>query len=335
MKLFQNPEIKNMSLWLALCWVIFTVVAFVFFGFYGGIVMLLAFSAVFIIYFCFTAERYKQIRYMSESINRILHGEDCELICNCGEGELAVLQSEIRKMTVRLREAADNLKKDKTYLTDSIADISHQLRTPLTSINLMVSMLSDPELSHERRAELVYSLKHMLSRIDWLIETLLKISKIDAGTAFFEKKQVSVASLINKAAMPLEASLDVRSQELVIDIGSEYFIGDIAWSAEAIGNILKNCMEHNPAGGKIYVTATQTNIYTEIKIRDTGGGLDPVDIPRLFERFYRGKTSVETSVGIGLALAHSIISQQNGIIKAGNHPEGGAQFTVRFYFAIV
>ena len=102
-----------------------------------------------------------------------------------------------------------------------------------------------------------------------------------------------------------------------------------------MSNILKNCMEHNPQGGKIYVTACQTSIFTEIVIRDTGVGLDPDDIPCLFERFYKGKTSTETSVGIGLALARSIIAQQNGTIKASNHPEGGAQFTIRYYFGII
>ena len=256
--------------------------------------------------------------FLLHSIDRVLHGEDFGLICDYSEGELSVLQSEIRKMTARLREAADSLKKDKIYLTDSIADISHQLRTPLTSINIMVSMLREQELSYDKRTELVYSLKSMLSRIDWLIETLLKMSKIDAGTAFFEKKQVSVRELIKKASMPLEASLDVRSQELITEIGDEFFCGDI-----------------NPPGGKIYVAARRTSVFTEITIRDTGAGLDPDDIPRLFERFYKGKTSTETSVGIGLALARSIIAQQNGTIKASNHPDGGAQFTIRYYFGII
>lgn len=335
MKLFQNPEIRNTALCLVISCVIFCAVSFAFYGLYGAVIMLLAFITVSVIYFSFTAERYRQIRDMSDSINRVLHGEDFGAIRECSEGELAILQSEIRKMTVRLREAADNLRQDKIYLTDSISDISHQLRTPLTSINLMVSMLREPELDAARRAELVYSLKHMLSRIDWLIETLLKMSKIDAGTAFFEKKKVFVRDLISKAAMPLEASLDVRSQELIREIGDEHFTGDMAWSAEAVGNILKNCMEHNPEGGKIYISARQTNIYTEIIIRDTGVGLDPDDIPRLFDRFYKGKTSTETSVGIGLALAKSVLSQQNGTIKAANHPDGGAMFTVRFYFGII
>ena len=335
MKLFSNPEIRKVLLWLLLVSVVFCSLAFIFFGVYGFIIMLLAFVSSFVIYFYFTAERYKQLRQMSDSIDRVLHGEDFGLICDYSEGELSVLQSEIRKMTARLREAADSLKKDKIYLTDSIADISHQLRTPLTSINIMVSMLREQELSYDKRTELVYSLKSMLSRIDWLIETLLKMSKIDAGTAFFEKKQVSVRELIKKASMPLEASLDVRSQELITEIGDEFFCGDIAWSAEAVSNILKNCMEHNPPGGKIYVAARRTSVFTEITIRDTGVGLDPDDIPRLFERFYKGKTSTETSVGIGLALARSIIAQQNGTIKASNHPDGGAQFTIRYYFGII
>lgn len=335
MKIFNNPEIKKSMLLSLLCCAAFSALAFYYCGVTAAVPSMLSGFTVTCIYLHFTRTRYRDIRLMSESIDRVLHGKDFENICGSSEGELAILQSEIRKMTICLRESADSLKKDKLYLTNSIADISHQLRTPLTSINIILSMLSNPELSPDKHAELVYSLKNILSRIDWLIETLLKISKIDAGTAVFEKKTVSVSELIAKAAFPLEASLDIRSQKLITDIGDEYFIGDIAWSAEAIGNILKNCMEHNPVGGKIFVKAVQTEIYTEIEIRDTGCGLDPKDIPRLFERFYKGSTSSETSVGIGLALAQSVITCQNGTVKATNHPEGGAVFTVRFYFGIV
>ncbi len=331
----RNPEIKGLCICFGLSSVIFSGIGFAFFGIYAGVLILVSLIIVSVIYMMFALARYKRIRQMSESLDRILHGKDTEMICKCREGDLAVLQSEIRKMTVMLREAAENLKKDKIYLTDSIADISHQLRTPLTSINLMLSMLKEPDIAESRRSELMFSLKHMLSRIDWLIETLLKISKIDAGTAFFENGRVSVKTLIDKSAQPLETSLEIHCQQLISTIGDEYFTGDLSWSAEALGNILKNCIEHTPNGGSIYVTCEQTNIFTQITIRDTGSGFDIEDIPHLFDRFYKGKNCTESSVGIGLALAKSIIVQQNGTIKALNHPDGGAQFIIRFYFGVV
>lgn len=331
----RNPEIKGLCILFALSCTLFPAAGFVFFGHQAAMLMLVSLVTVSVVYLIFAVVRYRRIRDMSENLNRILHGQDTELICKCREGDLAVLQSEIKKMTVMLREAAENLKKDKIYLTDSIADISHQLRTPLTSINLMLSMLKEPDISESRRAELMFSLKHMLSRIDWLIETLLKISKIDAKTAFFEKNRVYVKNLIQKAAQPLETSLDVHGQQLMVKVSDEYFTGDLSWSAEALGNILKNCIEHTPDGGSICITCEQTGIYTQITVCDSGSGFDTEDIPHLFDRFYKGKNSTESSVGIGLALAKSIIVEQNGTIKACNRAEGGAQFIIRFYFGVV
>lgn len=235
-------------------------------------------------------------------------------------------------MTVRLREQAEALKKDKIFLADSIADISHQIRTPLTSINLIANFLADEELSDERRLSLVKDLFQLLSRIDWLISTLLKISKLDAGTVKFAKDTVKVSELIQKAAKPLAIPMDLRNQQLIIKAnGDEQFEGDLAWTAEAIENILKNCMEHTPDGGTIAIEAKDTPIYTELKITDTGPGIDPEDLPHLFERFYKGKNSSSGNVGIGLALARMIITSQNGTIKAENGKGGGAEFTVRFY----
>ena len=144
-------------------------------------------------------------------------------------------------MTVRLREQAEALKKDKIFLADSIADISHQIRTPLTSINLIANFLADEELSDERRLSLVKDLFQLLSRIDWLISTLLKISKLDAGTVKFAKDTVKVSELIQKAAKPLAIPMDLRNQQLIIKAnGDELFEGDLAWTAEAIVNILIN-----------------------------------------------------------------------------------------------
>ena len=153
-------------------------------------------------------------------------------------------------MTVRLREQRQRLMKDRAYLADSLADISHQIRTPLTSINLLVQLLSEPDILHQRRLQLTHELYGLLSRIDWLITTLLKISKLDAGTVQFKQEQIAVNQLLRNACEPLLVPMELRGQELTIQ-ASGLFAGDIAWTGEAIGNIVKNCMEHTPEGGEI------------------------------------------------------------------------------------
>ena len=233
-------------------------------------------------------------------------------------------------MTSRLREQKQQLQDDKIYLADSIADISHQIRTPLTSINLLVQFLSEPNISDERRMKLTHELLGLLSRIDWLITTLLKISKLDAGTVQFKRETLPLDELIRKSTSPLLVPIELREQTLAV--GAEgNFTGDVSWTVEAISNIVKNCMEHTPDGGRIEIKASENALYTEIIISDNGTGIDKEDLPHIFERFYKGKNSDDKRFGIGLALARTIITSQNGTIKAENNADKGALFTIRFY----
>lgn len=250
MEFFRNPEIRRELALFAALTAAFAAAGFLAFGAAGWLVLGagLALSAT---HFAAAAVRYRRIRTLSRDIDAVLHGSDAVRFGDLQEGELAVLQSEIQKMTIRLRDAADNLQKEKTFLTDSIADISHQLRTPLTSINLIVTMLAADAVSDARRMELTRELKMLLGRIDWMVESLLKMSKIDAGTALFQRGTVQVSALVRAAAEPLAVPIDVRGQRLVYEIGAETFCGDLAWTTEAVGNILKNCMEHTPEGGTI------------------------------------------------------------------------------------
>lgn len=330
MGFFRNPEIRRELLLFAAVTAVCTAVGFLAFGAAGWLV-LGAGLALSLAHFAASAMRYRRIRALSCDIDAVLHGSDKVRFGDLREGELAILQSEIHKMTIRLRDAADNLEKDKTFLTDSIADISHQLRTPLTSINLIVTLLSADTVTDARRMELTRELKMLLGRIDWMVESLLKMSKIDAGTALFQTERIQVSELVRRAAEPLAVPIDVRGQRLVCEIGGETLYGDFAWMTEAVGNILKNCMEHTPEGGTITVIARETGIFTELTVRDTGPGILPADLPHLFERFYKGENASETSFGIGLALARMIVTAQNGSIKAANAPNGGAVFTMRFY----
>ena len=277
-----------------------------------------------------TYRRYRRIQELSTDINRILH-EDVHLSFEkYEEGELAILESEVQKMVIRLREQQGQLLADKKYLADSIADISHQIRTPLTSINLLVSFLSEPDITEEKRQKTIRELYELLSRIDWLITTLLKISKLDAGTIQLKQEEMTMKELIKQSVEPLLVPIELRGQELQI-AAKGHFVGDANWTSEAIGNIVKNCMEHTPAGGTLHIQASENTLYQEIIIEDTGCGIAPEDLPHIFERFYKGKNSSDKSFGVGLALARGIINTQNGTVKAENRKESGAKFTIRFY----
>lgn len=329
MRLLRNPEVKKALPWLLTISAAATVGAFIWKIYFGIFTLLLCLTFV-TAYLLTTYKRYKQIAQLSESINRILHGDNTIDLGGYTEGELGVLRSELYKMTVRLREQQANLQKDKVFLADSIADISHQIRTPLTSINLLVSFLDDPDISEERRKQLLRELNDMLDRIDRLVITLMKISRLDAGTVEFNRAILPLEELIRRSVAPVLVPMELRGQSLKISSEGS-FEGDAAWTCEALGNMIKNCMEHTPEGGEISIAARETPIYSEIIISDSGEGISPRDLPHIFERFYKGENSSHQSFGIGLALARMIITGQNGTVKAENSPEGGAVFTVRFY----
>lgn len=280
-----------------------------------------------------TLRRYRAIAQLNQDIDRVLHGEESLPIVSNDEGELAILRSEVGKMTIRLREAADSQRRERLHLADAMADISHQLRTPLTALNLTVTLLAAEDITPERRRELMRELRRLLSRMDWLVESLLEMSKLDAGTIPFQRMPLSAAELVRRAAAPLAVPMEVRGEHLETDVGGEMLLCDPGWTVEALGNVLKNCMEY--AQSVVRVGARETALYTEITVRDDGPGMDPDDIPHLFERFYRGKNANQESFGIGLALSRAILAAQNGTIRAENAREGGALFTLRVYKGVV
>ena len=335
MNILRNPEVKKELLISVILTAVISLAGSFVYGAGCALFTTLAGIVVIVTNAVFSTRRYRRISEMSSIIDEVLHSGKNIPVSDMYEGELGILGSEIHKMTVRITSQSEQLMEDKVRLTDAIADIFHQLRTPLTAMNIAASMLTDDEISYEKRKRLARDIKRQLERIQWLVESLLKLSKIDAGTAVFSPEMISVRDLIAKASAPFVIPMEVRGQSFVTEISDETLNADISWTTEAIGNLLKNCMEHTPEDGTVTVSALENALFTEIRVSDTGEGFDSEDIPYLFDRFYKGKNAVPESIGIGLALSRVIIAAQNGTIKAENSPDGGAVFTVRFYKSVV
>ncbi len=274
----------------------------------------------------------KSLRRLSGEIDRILHGSGELVLGSYEEGEISILRDEIYKMTVRLREQSETLAGDKEALADSLADISHQIRTPLTTLNLMTARMMREGDDPEQRKRILREMNRMLERIEWLITALLKMSKLDAGAIRLEPTDISMEGFLKKVMEPFEIQMDLRDQRCRIE-GAEgmTFTADEAWTLEAVRNVVKNSLEYTPDGEALEISCEDNPLYTEISVCDSGPGIAPEDLPHLFERFYKGKNAGSSSFGIGLALAQSIMSRQNGVIRAENRRQGGSRFRIRFY----
>lgn len=301
----------------------------------AGVLTLLLWAVLCAGYGVFTRWRYRQIAALSAYLSGVYGGGRALDIRDNTEGELSVLKNDLYKITVTLQEQADQLAKDKGFLADALGDISHQLKTPLTSALVMTDLLADPTLPDDRRKDFLDRLTRQLERIRWLVGALLKISRLDAGAVTLQKAPVKLSDLIRKALEPLGIAMELQGVRCDVTCPeAARWVGDEAWTVQALQNILKNCVEQMPKGGVLRVRAESDPLACRITVEDTGGGIDPDDLPHLFERFYRGKSAGSESVGIGLALAQAIVTEQGGRITAENHGPG-ARFTLTLPNAVV
>ena len=331
MSLFRNEEIKKQII----IYVIFNIIVFLgalFINIICSIYIILVCLVIEFISLFFTKKRYNDISELTYKIDKILHNNDYTNFDVNKEGELAVLNSEIYKMTVRLREQTERLENEKNYLKDYLADISHQIRTPMTSINIMISRLSRQELTFEDRFKMIKEISKLLTRIEWLVTALLKVAQLESDTVKLKKEKTNVEEVVNKALEPLKIQAEIKNIKMKLKIEKNTnYKGDYYWSVEAISNIIKNCIEHSENGGIIEIISEINPIYTEIIITDEGKGICKEDLPHLFERFYRGNNSGSEGIGIGLYLTKMIVSKQNGVITAKNRENKGAEFNIKYF----
>lgn len=282
--------------------------------------------------FCQRKKQEKQLEELIMYLMRIQDGPKLPEWESYSEGQIGILQSEIYKLVMLLNEKSSQAVKEKEYLSKMLSDISHQIKTPLTSITIMSDLLREPGLPEEKRIEFAGRIDQQVSRMTWLVKNLLTLSQLEANMLKLKKEKVKVGALVQKAIEPLELMADVKDVELLLNIDENiYLVCDAHWTMEAVSNIIKNCLEHTPEGGRVAIIGEQNNLSTNIYIRDNGEGIDREEISHIFERFYKGKNASENSVGIGLALSRQIVMQQNGTIDVKSEPGKGTEFHLKFY----
>lgn len=287
-----------------------------------------------VVFYVFTKQRYRKIEELNDYLSEVCSGNYELAVNDNAEGELSILKNNLYKVMILLRTASEDAKKDKLYLADSLADISHQLKTPLTSMMIITEVLQD-EKDEEKRAGFIRIIEEQLEKMKWLITTLLKLSKLDADTADFNMKSLNCADIIDRSINPFLVQAEIRKIKISKHVNPFIFTGDENWSVEALENIIKNCLEHTSDGGTLNINTNSTTIYNEIEISDNGSGIAKEDLPHIFERFYHGKNSAAESVGIGLALSKAVFSKENANIDVKSKEGIGTKFTIRFYKFVV
>lgn len=274
----------------------------------------------------------KELKEINEYIKEVNNKNYSLKIEDNKDGELSRLRNELYKTTVILREAAENSEEEKEKLSIAIADISHQLKTPLTSIRIMLDNISDnPDMPQEIREDFIQDISKQVEHMSSLVISLLKITKFDAGTIKMENEEIDAKKLIDSVINNLAILIEIKEIEVITKIDEKaIFIADYKWQQEALTNILKNAIEHSQPKSNIYIIVENTSIFLKIKIKDEGQGIEQKDLKHIFERFYRAKNCNEDSIGIGLSLAKTIIEQNNGYIKATSEVGKGTLFEIKY-----
>ena len=277
--------------------------------------------------FIFIYNMYQKIKKIDQYMNNILNDDYSLNIKEYCEGDISNLKNDVYKMTVKLKEQSELLTKDKKYLEETLEDISHQIKTPLTSMYMINDILTN-EKNERIRKEFLIKNKNQIERIEWLVISLLKLSKLDSGTVKLKKEKIKVKDLINKAIEPIKVSLDLKSIDLDLNLSNDTVLVDINWTKEALLNIIKNACEHTK--DKITITSKNNPLYLEIRITDNGKGIAKKDLKYIFERFYKGSDNKD-SIGIGLNMSKKIINLQQGIIEVETKENIGSTFIIKLY----
>lgn len=298
-----------------------------------NLIILITTSAVLIVIFYFYLKnRQAEIDKITKYVEKVSNKKYSLDIDENTEDELSSLKNELYKITVMLKEEADNSEKQKEALTTAISDISHQLKTPLTSILIMLDNLSESDnMDKQTRDRFIAEISRQIENMNWLVISLLKLSRLDAGVVEFEKEKINANILINEVISNLEIMAELKNVGFEIEANKDcYFTGDYNWNKEAIQNIVKNAIEHTRINTKVKIRIEENSVYTSITVKDEGNGIKPKDLKHIFDRFYKSENSSENSFGIGLSLSKSIIEKQNGYIQVETKEDEGTKFIIKY-----
>ncbi len=270
-----------------------------------------------------------KLKKITKQVNQVLFHQNELYISHFKEGQLSVLENVIHKLVNRLYQSNQLLKQDQLILKQALEDISHQMKTPLTALNLIQERLKQAEGLEKRK--LIKEQQHLFNKIEWLVYSLLKIAQLDSNTVIFLDENIHQKDLFQQLIQPFEIQIELKDIEIQFSCDDHIIQHiDIHWTLEALSNILKNCIEHIDNQGTIQIMMSENPLYHEIIIQDNGKGIAQEDLNHIFERFYKGKNATQQSVGIGLSLTHMIIEKQNGTIVVKNtYP--GVQFIIHLY----
>ena len=289
-------------------------------------------SLIILIFYLYDKNKSKKIKEITKMISKINNRQFDIDINDFNEGELSILKNEISKTTIMLRQVADNSVKDKLNLKDSLGDISHQLKTPLTSITIMIdNILDSPDMNEKTRKKFLINIKREILNINFLVMSLLKLSKFDANVVKFNKESVYLKDIIIESIKNVSMIKELKNITIKVSGDDNIkLLCDFKWQVESITNILKNSIEHTSEYGTVEVNYSENKLYTRILIKDNGKGIDSGDLPRIFDRFYKGKNGSDDSFGIGLSLSKTIIEKEGGSITVKSTPNIGTIFTIKY-----
>lgn len=289
-------------------------------------------SLIILIFYLYDKNKSKKIKEITKMISKINNRQFDIDINDFNEGELSILKNEISKTTIMLRQVADNSVKDKLNLKDSLGDISHQLKTPLTSITIMIdNILDSPDMDEKTRKKFLINIKREILNINFLVMSLLKLSKFDANVVKFNKESVYLKDIIIESIKNVSMIKELKNITIKVSGDDNIkLLCDFKWQVESITNILKNSIEHTSEYGTVEVNYSENKLYTRILIKDNGKGIDSDDLPHIFDRFYKGKNGSDDSFGIGLSLSKTIIEKEGGSITVKSTPNIGTIFTIKY-----
>ncbi len=300
---------------------------------YINLCIIIVFLLIILMFYYFIRNREKrQLNKIINYIRKINNGIYDLKIEENKEGIYSILENEIYTTTIMLKEQNEQSLKDKNDLKESLENISHQIKTPLTSIMLLVDNLNDTNMDNKMRKEFIDDIKLQVDNINNLIINLLKISKLDANVVKFKKESINVKKLVLDCLKYLDILIDLKNLNInVSGANNVSFSGDYKWEFEAICNIIKNCIEYSEENKNIFINFAENNCYTKIIIEDQGPGIDEYEKKKIFSRFYQGKNSFDNNFGIGLALAKEIINKDGGNITFKSIKNSGTKFIIKYY----